>query len=79
MKAYSLYLTAIQKDLRQLVEAQESFFADNVSYADSTDALPFEASPGVQVTLTDVGKVGWTATATHSQLPQIRCSITVGA
>jgi hypothetical protein len=78
MKAYSLHLAAIQKDLGQLVEAQESFFAENVSYAVSVEALPFQTSPGVSVSITAASSRAWSAIVTHAALPQIHCSISFG-
>ena len=79
MKQYSLYLSAVQRDLYELVDAQEAFFADQVGYARAIDQLSFNPSPGVRIELSDVRDGAWSATATHSELPSVQCSIAVGA
>ena len=41
----------VQSDLRNLVTAQESYFADNVTYASTTTNLSFNSSTGVTVSV----------------------------
>ena len=77
------YITAMKSDLRNLVTAQEAYFADNSSlYAASTGALGtarYKSSTGVTVTIANGTGTGWDATASHSGLPATKtCSISVG-
>jgi type IV pilus assembly protein PilA len=63
------YVTAMKSDLRNLVSAQESYFADNAKYTTDAAAVGFKSSSGVNpvTILTYAG--AWTATNSHSQLP----------
>src|SRR5262245_4903589 len=73
------YRTAMKSDLRNLVTAQESFFADSAKYTNVIDSthLKFQASPGVTINSGSIvaGDGYWSATATHTQLPGEKCSI----
>ena len=77
------YYAAMKSDLRNLVTAQEAYFADNSSvYAPSVEALGpsrYRASTGVTVTINSGSDTGWDATAVHSGLPATKiCAISVG-
>jgi type IV pilus assembly protein PilA len=71
------YIAAMKSDLRNMVTAQESYFADNVTY---TTALgtSYSSSTGVTVTIGSVTGTGWAATTTHNGTAKT-CSIYVGA
>jgi len=73
------YRTAMKSDLRNLVTAQEAFFADSAKYTNLIDSthLKFQASTGVTITPASIvaGAGYWSATATHTQLPGEQCSI----
>lgn len=73
------YIAAMKSDLRNLVTAQEAFFADSMKYASSTTApgLNFSPSAGVSVTINTASGTGWNATATHSGTTK-SCGIAVG-
>ena len=77
------YIAAMKADLRNLVTAQEAYFADNSSlYAPATGSLGTNYSPsqGVSVSLTGTAGTGWIATATHTALPSTKtCYIAVGS
>ena len=71
------YVASMKADLRNLINAQEAYFADNTTYAAATGSLAFNQSAGVTVTLTSSSGTGWTATAYHNGTTQT-CSIAVG-
>ena len=77
------YVAAMKADLRNLVTAQEAYFADNSSlYAPATSNLgtAYAPSQGVSVSLTGTAGTGWIATATHTALPTTKtCYIAVGS
>ena len=59
------YIAAMKSDLRNLVTAEESYFADNVTYTTSMGTY-FATSTGVTVTITAATGSGWSATASHN-------------
>ena len=77
------YVAAMKADLRNLVTAQEAYFADNSSlYAPATSNLGTNYSPsnGVSVTLVGTAGTGWIATGRHTALPSTKtCYIAVGS
>ena len=72
------YVAAMKSDLRNLVTAQESYFADQVSYSTSTTAINFSSSSGVTVTVGTATGTGWNATAKHNATTKT-CGIYVGS
>ena len=71
------YVTAMKSDLRNLVSAQESYFADNAKYTTDATALGFKSSSGVNpVTITTYAGA-WMATNSHTQLDGTECGIGV--
>ncbi len=59
------YVSAMKSDLRNLVNAEESYFADYTTY--TTDlGTAYGESPGVTVTLASVSGTGWQATSAHN-------------
>lgn len=74
------YIASMKSDLRNLVTAEESYFADNNStYAASVSALgtSFHASSGVTLTIGTVTSTGWSASASHAATGKT-CSIILG-
>jgi prepilin-type N-terminal cleavage/methylation domain-containing protein len=72
------YITAMKSDLRNLVNAEEAFFADSVKYSTDVTQLKFRASTGVGTPAITVGAGFWTASVTHTQLAGgNRCEIAV--
>lgn len=75
------YIAAMKSDLRNLVTAQESYFADYHAYAPSLEALGpsyFRTSVGVTIVIDGGAAGGFAATATHTQTPY-RCGIFIEA
>src|SRR5258705_3012538 len=74
------YIAAMKSDLRNLVAAEESFFADSVYYIPYGDTirLRFRPSMSVGTPTIVVGPSYWSATVTHTQLlPTFSCGIGV--
>lgn len=71
------YLVAMKSDLRNLITAEESYFADNVTYTTSLADMQFTQSSGVTIRVLSAGGIGWSATASHNATDQI-CGIFVG-
>jgi prepilin-type N-terminal cleavage/methylation domain-containing protein len=63
------YIAAMKSDLRNLVTAEESFFADSAKYAtDTTTGMKFKPSTGVAMPTISTYSGAWLATNTHSQI-----------
>ncbi len=71
------YVASMKSDLRNLVTAQESYFADNVTYATTTTNLQYNSSAGVTVTVGGATGTGWSATAKDNATTRT-CGIFVG-
>jgi type IV pilus assembly protein PilA len=73
------YTAAMKSDLRNLVAAEESFFADSVYYLPYIDTtkLRFKPSLSVSTPSITVGQGYWSATVTHSQILNFTCGIGV--
>jgi type IV pilus assembly protein PilA len=72
------YIAAMKSDLRNLVTAEEAFFADSVKYATyDTAKLKFRPTTGVGTPTIVVGSGYWSATVTHTQIPSFSCGIGV--
>ncbi len=76
------FVTAVKSDVRNLITAQESYFADFNTYGDLasvTAAIGFNASPNVTVAIPNQDASGWSATATHTSLTEYTaCGVYVG-
>jgi prepilin-type N-terminal cleavage/methylation domain-containing protein len=69
------YITAMKSDLRNLVTAEEAFFADSSKYTSTVSQLKFQNSTGVGSPAVATGAGYWTATNTHTQLTGTTCGI----
>jgi len=72
------FVAGMKSDLRDLVTAEESYFADNTTYTTAASALRFTPSAGVTVTIGTASGTGWNATATHVSTSKT-CAIYVGS
>ena len=71
------YIAAMKSDLKNLVTAEEAYFADYTTY--STDlGTSYNTSAGVTMTIDAADGAGWKATATHSGVPGMSCTIYAG-
>jgi hypothetical protein len=72
------YLAAMKSDLRNMVTAEESYFADHVTYTRDVAKLFYTSSTGVTVTLGTVSGTGYNATAKSTGTSKT-CAIYVGS
>ena len=72
------YIASMKSDLRNLVTAEESYFADQVSYTSTQSALNYNASTGNTVTIGTTSGTGWNATAKNNGTAKT-CGIYVGS
>ena len=72
------YIASMKSDLRNLITAQEAYFADQVTYASTTTNLNYSVSAGNTVTVGTATGTGWAATASNNATTKT-CAIFVGA
>jgi len=70
-------LIAMKSDLRNLVTAQEAYYADHSAYASEVSSLKFRDSQNVSVRLTATQNNAWAAEARSALLPNVACTIFV--
>ena len=81
------YVAAEMSDLRNLVTAQERFYADDhdgdgvFEYAADMAELSdiFSTSTGVTISITEASELGWAATSRHAGRGRSGCAIYVGS
>jgi type IV pilus assembly protein PilA len=72
------YTAAMKSDLRNLITAEESYFADSTKYVTyDTTRLKFKPSTGVNTPTIVTGAGFWSATITHTQIANFSCGIGV--
>jgi prepilin-type N-terminal cleavage/methylation domain-containing protein len=71
------YVASMRSDLRNLVTAQETYYADNVTYAAVITNLTYSLSAGNTITVTAATGTGWSATAKGNGTTKT-CGIFVG-
>jgi prepilin-type N-terminal cleavage/methylation domain-containing protein len=69
------YITAMKSDLRNLVTAEEAYFADSSKYTGTVTLLKYQNSTGVNAPAIAAGAGYWTATVSHTQLPGMTCGV----
>ncbi len=70
------YIASMKSDLRNLINAEEGYFADFTTY--TTDlGTAYGESPGVTVALASVSGTGWQATSLHTGTAKT-CIIYIG-
>jgi type IV pilus assembly protein PilA len=73
------YIAAMKSDLRNLVLAEETYFADYVTYTTTIATTVYQPSAGVTVTIGAASATGWNATAKHQALASGFCAIFGGS
>ena len=68
----------IRRSLRQLVAAEESFFAENGTYTDDLSVVRFTPGKNVSVRFLWLSRDGWAASGGHTALADKDCVIYVG-
>ena len=71
------YVAGMKADLRNLVTAQEAYFAEYVTYAPSLTNLEYNVSTGNTLYLVTTSGQGWSATAVNSGTAHT-CAIFIG-
>src|SRR5579862_4849416 len=74
------YITAMKSDLRNLVTAEEAFFADSSRYTNGTGAdaalLKFQSTTSVSTPAITTGTGSWYATVSHTQIASpFKCGV----
>jgi prepilin-type N-terminal cleavage/methylation domain-containing protein len=75
------YVTTMRADVRNLAVIQESHFYDEGAYTPSLtvlDAMGFQPSQGVEVTIHEATRNGWSATLSHMATLR-QCHLFVGS
>ena len=72
------YIASMKADLRNLVTAEESYFADNVTYTSTIGNLAYSQSAGNTVSVTAANGTGWAATSKNNGTTTT-CGIYVGS
>lgn len=71
------YTAAMKSDLRNLVSAEEAYYADHETYAASKSDLDYTSSMGVSIHIDQASADGWSGSAIHSATTT-QCAIFVG-
>ncbi|HKK07472.1 MAG TPA: prepilin-type N-terminal cleavage/methylation domain-containing protein [Gemmatimonadota bacterium] len=77
-------ITAMKSDLRNLVSAEQGYYADQVSqgqpgsFTNQVSDLDFKSSPGVTIKIRKNAS-GWSARATHANVKKVTCSVFQGS
>jgi prepilin-type N-terminal cleavage/methylation domain-containing protein len=70
------YITAMKSDLRNLVTAEEAYFADSSQYTATVGNLKFQSTNQVSAPSITAGTGNWYATVTHSQIASpFKCGV----
>ncbi len=72
------YRALVRSDLRDLVSAQELFFADSLRYATTLAALQFRGTQRVEIEIVFASAEGFRAVARHPRSAEV-CEVWVGA
>ena len=73
------YEAEMRSDLRNMISAEEAYFADHATYTLALAALPsFSPTPGVRIEILEANHAGWRAIARH-QDAITECRVAVGA
>jgi type IV pilus assembly protein PilA len=71
------YLTSMKSDLRNLVTAEESYFADSIKYTSNLGTM-YSTSTGVVGPTITLTADGWTATVSHTTTTRT-CAVYAGS
>ncbi len=76
------YIAAVKTDLRNLVTAEEGYFADYQAFSNNLAALNFSPSQNVNIAAANISVApdGWEATnVTHALVTTKTCGVQVGS
>jgi prepilin-type N-terminal cleavage/methylation domain-containing protein len=77
MKAKA-HFANMQTTLKNLGQAEETFFADHGEYSSSLDSLNFTPSPEMTLTVVEATSTGWSASISHPLAQPKKCSFFLG-
>ena len=69
------YVAGMRSDLRNLVTAEEVFFADSAKYTSTVSQLKYSVTGGGTAPIITTGAGYWTALDTHPNVPLTQCAI----
>ena len=69
------YIASVRADLRNVANLQDVYYNEFYSYSTSGAALGYNPTEGVNVSFVSANGTGWSASATHSALPDAPCAI----
>jgi prepilin-type N-terminal cleavage/methylation domain-containing protein len=72
------YAATLRSDLRNLATAQEAYFYEQSAYTASIALVRFTGSGGVNISVTEATRAGWSATATHPLAAPLTCAVFYG-
>jgi type II secretion system protein G len=72
------YIASMKSDLRNLVTAEEAYFADSVKYTTNLGTA-FAVTSGNATPTIALTTDGWTASITNVNAPTITCAIFIGS
>jgi hypothetical protein len=73
------YEAAMRSDLRNMMSAEEAYFAEHATYAPDLGALSsFSPTPGTSIEILEANRAGWRAVARHQETTTA-CRVAVGA
>jgi prepilin-type N-terminal cleavage/methylation domain-containing protein len=72
-------VATMQTALKNLGQAEETFFAEHGSYSDELDSLNFKPSAEMTLTVVEATNTGWSAMITHPQAVPHKCAFYLGS
>lgn len=73
------YIASMKRDLQTLSIQQELYFTGQQTYTSALTDLPsYFLTPGVSISVTYAQPNGWSAVATHANMPGRECAIFMG-
>jgi len=71
-------VATMQTALKNLGQAEETFFAEHGAYTAALDSLNFQPSGEMTLTVVEATMTGWSATITHAQALPRKCAFFLG-
>jgi hypothetical protein len=71
--------SALRADLHNLITAEEQYYYETSTYTTDLNALKFNGTKNVALTVLTANDGGWSAKATHAQASPITCGVFYGS
>lgn len=72
-------VATMQTALKNLGQAEETYFAEHGQYSDVIDSLNFKPSAEMTLTVVEATNTGWSATITHPLAVPHKCAFYLGS